>query len=241
MNLARLLIASAAASLPLAHGALAASLEAPAGTNVFAPPFTPLILTRTLYRDLPGGGQVIVTRRYEVQFTPDGEGFRLDGQLLDTAVKGPASLAALAEVERKRTDSGLFPAYLDRRGVIRSASGNGPSPARGDALQQAGRLLTKSELSPRGRSEITEAASLIVTTSENSSWPAFLFNPGWDERTSTRQTAMPDGSTGTIEVRVKADELMPSGLPQRITRYITTRLAGTERTTREVWTLAPKP
>ncbi|MGE8142392.1 hypothetical protein ACQKOE_10490 [Novosphingobium sp. NPDC080210] len=241
MNLARLLIASAAVVLPASHLAAMDGPEAVAASDAFAPPSTPLILTRTLYRDLPGGGKIVVTRQYAVQFSTDADGYRLDGQLLDTMVQVPERLSALAEVERKRPDSGLFPAYLDRHGLIRSDAGPPRSSAHSDALQLAGRVLSKSALPPRGKEELGQAAGMIVTTSENSPWPAFLFNPGPGERTTTSRTALPDGSTGSIEVRVKADALMPGGLPLRISRLITTRLAGTERTTREVWTLAPKP
>ena len=120
MNLARLLIASAAVVLPASHLAAMDGPEAVAPPDAFAPPSTPLILTRTLYRDLPGGGKIVVTRQYAVHFSADGDGYRLDGQLLDTAVQVPERLSALAEVERRRPDSGLFPAYLDRQGLIRS-------------------------------------------------------------------------------------------------------------------------
>jgi len=124
MNLARLLIASAAVVLPASHVAAMDGPEAVAASDAFAPPSTPLILTRTLYRDLPGGGKIVVTRQYAVQFSTDGDGYRLDGQLLDTMVQVPERLSALAEVERKRPDSGLFPAYLDRNGLIRSDAGS---------------------------------------------------------------------------------------------------------------------
>jgi hypothetical protein len=47
-----------------------------------------------------------------------------------------------------------------------------------------------------------------------------------------------DATTGDREVRVHAEGLMPGGLARRFGRTVNTRLGGTERTTREVWTIA---
>ena len=235
-----ILLAGAAALLPaLMSGAVAqASAEAPA--DRFTPPNAPLTLTRTLYRSLADGKQVIVTRRYAIRFSPEGDGYRLDGELLTAEVEAPPLLAGMAEIERKRPDTGLFPARLDSHGMIRGEIRGIVDPqTRRTAIGGADALIARSRMAPDSKRESVALVDQVANASNGTSWPRFLFNPGSGDRVESRDVALPDGSVGRIEVRVHADGLMPGGLAQRVERIVTTRLTGTVRTTREVWTLTP--
>lgn len=233
------LLAGVAALLPV----LGTSALADAAAQVqlrFAPPSAPLILTRTLQRDLADGKQVVVTRRYTIRFTPDGDGFRVDGTLIDATVDAPPFLARLAEIERTRPDSGVFPAFLDGRGMIRSGTSAKLDPqTRQQAVTSAQKVIAESPAPTEARRETGALLGQVASGSSGAGWPVFLFNPGLSERVERRQVALPNGGQGEVEVRVHAEGLQPGGLPQRLERVVVTRLAGTERISREVWTIAP--
>lgn len=235
------LLAGAAALLP-ALGASALADVVPQIQARFAPPSTPLVLTRTLYRDLSDGKQVVVTRRYTIRFSVDGDGYRVDGALIDATVDAPPFLSRLAELERQRPDTGLFPALLDGSGMIRSGgSGKLDPQTRQQGLDRAQSIISSAPAPAEAKRETSALLNQVAGSSGNPSWPVFLFNPGSAERVERRTMALPDGGQGEVEVRIKTDGLLPGGLPQRLERVIVTRLAGTERTSREVWTMAPAP
>lgn len=233
------LLAGAAALLPvLGTSALA---DAAAQVQVrFAPPSAPLVLTRTLYRDLADGKQVVVTRRYKIHFSPDGDGFRVDGTLIDATVDAPPFLARLAEIERTRPDSGVFPAFLDGRGMIRSGTAGKLDPqTREQALTSARKVIAEAPAPAETRRETGALLGQVASGRGGSGWPVFLFNPGPEERIERRELALPNGGQGEVEVRIRAQGLQPGGLPHRLERIVVTRLAGTERISREVWTISP--
>lgn len=234
-----LLWAGTAMLLPLTCVAAAAQAPAPPTNTAFAPPDTPLILTRTLYRPLAGGAQVVATRRYKVRFSSEGDGFRLDGELIDVVVTTPPELARFAAIERQRPDVALFPTRLDAQGMIRSRPVQAVDTAtRQNARQALDNLIRDAAATPAEKQALASAAQVIVAAAEGgTTWPVYLFNPGAQEHLERRTVTLADGSQSQIEVLVRATGLMASGLPQRIERTVTTRLAGTQRTTREVWTI----
>jgi hypothetical protein len=215
-----------------------AAVEAIAGR--FSPPSGTLVLTRTLYRSLPDGKEIVIARRYTIRFSPEDDGYRLDGELLGADVVAPPVLANLAEIERNRPDRGLFPARLDSDGMIRG-SDMGPvdSGARQQAVGGATSLIARAPLPTGTKQESNQFLAQVAKASSGTAWPRFLFNPGQNERRESREIALPDGTVGHVEVRVHAEGVMPSGLARMVERTVTTRLSGTERVTREVWTLAP--
>lgn len=230
-----LLWAGAAVLLPLACVAAAAQAPTAPADTAFSPPDTPLILTRTLYRQMVGGAQVVATRRYKVRFLPEDNGFRLDGELIDVELSAPPELAKFVAIERQRPDMALFPTRLDAQGMIRSM----PTQTLDTATRQAmDNLIRDAAATPAEKQALESAAQVIVAAAEGgTTWPVYLFNPGAKEHLERRAITLADGSQGQIEVLVRATGLMASGLPQRIERTVTTRLGGTERTAREVWTI----
>ena len=80
----------------------------------FEAPARPMHFTRELRRSLFDGKELVVIRHYTVTFTPTPTGFRVDGTSAGTDVAAPERLAPLAELERKRPDTSMFPLTLDR-------------------------------------------------------------------------------------------------------------------------------
>ncbi|MEZ5680998.1 MAG: hypothetical protein R3E14_06835 [Erythrobacter sp.] len=78
------------------------------------------ILTRLVERELVDGKMLAVERSWSCRFEDAGRGMRVNGEQLDCIVRAPAALATLADMERRRTVSGPFPAFLTGTGRIAS-------------------------------------------------------------------------------------------------------------------------
>ncbi|MBS0475806.1 MAG: hypothetical protein JSR28_11795 [Proteobacteria bacterium] len=232
-----LLLAGLAALIP------AAVQSAPAGAapGTAQPRFTPpreVVLTRTVWRPLSDGEQILVTRRYAVNFAPEGDGFRLDGMLIDVAVDAPAELAPFAELERSRPDT-MFPIVLDRTGRILS---DGTPPTADTTLRAAAlarATLSKAALSAPARAEALAQIPALSAAGGTSPVPADLFQPHPGERRETRKLALPGGMEGEVEVAIRVDGAGDGNLPQQVERVVTTRLAGSTKIARETWSFAP--
>ncbi len=236
---ARPLAAALALLLCAVAGAAPIPVLAQSGTAAFAPPMGPVILTRTVYRPLASGGEIVVARRYEVHFSRDSYGFRVDGKLLDVRVDAPPQLAGLAALERSRSDGELFPIFLDPRGLIVNPDRTGDNSALANrAITGAQALLFDASLPLEVRHEIAAALDTVAQEAQAATWPRFLFNPGASEQSAVHEIALPDGSVGQVEVRVRAERTAAANLPRLIERSITTHLSATRRTSREVWTLS---
>lgn len=226
-------------AVPAAIAGFAVPLHAEPTPAPFAPSASPLVLTRSLYLSLPDGQQIVVTRRYEVRFTPEESGFRVDGRLLDAEVDAPPRLSALAELERRRPDAGLFPVLLDHAGMILEPQpAQDGAPAAQQAVAGARAVIAASAAPASVRREITGSLDGLVASSRRSAWPTFLFNPGTAQRSTRRAVTLPGGTQGEVETVIRADPVLVGGLPQRVERRVTTRLDRTERTTTEVWTFS---
>lgn len=242
MTARSILLAGVAALLPVVPGAAVPERPGDEAPARWSPPTGPLLLTRTVYRSLADGKQIIATRRYAIRFSPEGDGYRLDGEMVASEISAPPVLSKLADMERQRPDRGLFPARLDRQGMIRPGDPVPRDPAlRERGMTEATAILNKAPLTPEGRRERMAVLGQAGNAPGNTVWPAFLFNPGPAERVETRKVPLPGGSEGQIEVRIRVGGLLPGGLPSMLERIVTTRLSGTERVSREVWTLAPLP
>ena len=110
---AALLLGAMSVALP------ATARSSAATTGAFAPPEgEPMLLTRTLRRELSDGKAIVATRRYRVSFARSDSGWTVDGLLIASEIEAPPSLAALASIEQQRPDDALFPIRLDAGGVI---------------------------------------------------------------------------------------------------------------------------
>lgn len=228
-------------SLGILAAAMAAAPPAPAEAPAFIPPDGPVTLTRTVRRSLPDGKEVIATRSYEVRVARDGGGYRVEGRLLSAQVDAPPSLEALAAIERKRGDVGLFPFRLDAQGLIVSPA----APGDGASLEAAGivarHVIAKGPLASARRREAEAVVGQIVARSSAGSgaqWPADLFRPAPGRRTTVTAIALPGGRAGTVTTAIEVTR--EAGL-ERIERTVVTETGGDRRTTREIYTLGHSP
>ncbi len=230
------LLAGAAALLPLAASGSPARAEGEPSAH-FAPAPSPQILTRTLWRSLHDGAQIMVRRRYEVRFVASGAGYRLDGRQLDVTVEAPEAVAALAEIERARIDETMFPMQLDSRGRIAAVPERGAAadPARQTAIALSQTMLRQSALPLAAKHEAQRQISAIAGAAAASAWPLDLFDPQGADFADRREIALPGGATGVVEVTVRHHPAR-----QEVERTVTTNLAGGARISREVWTLSPE-
>ena len=97
LTMRALLLAGIAAAAPLSAGQLADPHEL--RESQFIPPAGPMVLTRTVWRELGDGAAIKVARTYRITITSDGDGYLVDGQPIATTVDAPKQVAALAEIE----------------------------------------------------------------------------------------------------------------------------------------------
>ena len=212
-----------------------------AGTGMFAPPPTPMLLTRELRRSLSDGNEVVSRRSYEVRFVPEAGGYRVDGRLVTVEVEVPPHLEALAALERARSDDGLFPLHLTARGLIAEQQSVGPQGTlRTRSLVES--MIARSPLPPgqRGNAKGFVATLLAHPELAGGHWPPELFHPMTGTRRDVRDYALADGrpATTTVVVDVRGDGA--GGLLQRFDRTIVTETGGAAQKSREIWTLAAR-
>ena len=225
----------------------ALALEAPAwgedtGPSTFQPPASDLILTRTVWRSLNDGQEIVARRRYAIRFVPNKDGYHLYGELIEATVDAPPLLASLAELERRRPDNGMFPIAIDRQGRILSSK---QKPAPSAANQQAGiaaqALVGQTGLDPQEKRQIQEQIPRILAAAgmAGSNVPPELFDPTAGPHREQRVLALPGGGEGRVDVQVNVQRLTRQSLPRSVERTVTTELEGSRRVSREVWTFAP--
>lgn len=230
-------LSGTAAVLPLA--ALCATPAAVAAQGAFSPPESQLVLTRVLHSPLADGKEVVARRSYALRIQPDGDGFRVDGELLGCEVEAPPPLQALAEIERKRPDTGLFPMRLDRMGMlVPAARAAQPDEATGKAAAIASRAIGGSTLDSAERAGAQGFIAQIRSKASATLWPSDLFRPEPGRRVEEQQFALPDGGEGRIIVEILARADSAPGVLTELERTVVTEMAGSRRVTREEWTIS---
>lgn len=226
-----------AAVMPLA--ALSATPPAISAQGAFSPPQNQLVLTRVLHSPLADGNEVIARRSYAVRIKPDGDGFRVDGELLGCEVEAPPPLQALAEIERNRPDTDLFPMRLDRKGLlVHSATAPQPGDATRNAAAVASKALEGSQLDGAGRAQAQGFVAQIKNKAVRTLWPSDLFRPAPGRRVEEHEYTLPDGGEGRITVEISARAASTPGVLTELERTVITEMAGSRRVTREEWTLS---
>lgn len=199
----------------------------------------PMVLSRTVIRELADGKQIVVKRSFRVQFVAAAGGFVLTGTPIAVSVDVPPVLARLGELERQRSDSGPFPILIDRQGLIHTAAASpaGEPGKRQDAKQAAAGLIQGTALPAETKRDAVQLLGSMAADPRTSPWPIDLFVAHDAERRQHRSMALADGSLGEIEVLLRVSKWLPCGMPALFERVITTDLAGTRRVSREVWSL----
>jgi hypothetical protein len=199
-----------------------------------------MVLTRTLRRPLPDGAEVLTRRSYEIHFIAEGDGYRVDGSLVGVEVQVPPALQALAMLERKRLDTGMFPMRLDASGTLQPQL----APPQSEEARQAALAVSKKlESLPLGQLDQSQAsnfAKAFENRSMRSAWPEDLFHPAPGKREETRSVPLPNGARGTVRVSIDALTGETSGLLGSLVRKVTTDFDGDSRITEETWTLTAK-
>lgn len=232
----RVWLAGLAAILPVAVSAA----EPLPSAGAFTPPAGQLVLTRTLRHVLHDGRQVAARRSYRVYFTRERDGFRLDGELADVTVDAPAGLQALAEIERRRPDTDLFPIRLDVNGMIVPAPEPAPSEAQREAVSLATAEIARMQLGVAERAQAQGFVARFQARAHRSPWPLDLFHPVPGARREERTVPLPDEGQGRVVTEIEAST-DPAGTLAAFKRKVTTNLGGDRRVVDEEWTLAPVP
>lgn len=228
---------SAAAALVLA--AIAGRAPAAAqGPQSFSPPQSGLLLSRTLVRSLPDGKTITTRRSYAVHITRAGAGFRVDGELVDIAVDAPPALLALADLERRRPDHGLFPIQLDASGMIASAREQVASPAVVRAANLVAERIGGSGLAALDMAQAQAFVDRLRSSAARSQWPDDVFRPAIGKRSEARTIALPGGDEGQVVIEIEGQGAGPEGQISAVDRVVTTDLAGDRRMTRERWQIS---
>ena len=204
----------------------------------FAPPDAPLILTRTVWRSLVDGKEIISRKRYAVRIVPDGDGFQVTGELFESAVEAPPALAALAEIERRRSDPALLPIQLDSNGRILPASGTFDPAAHEPGARVARQLVRSSAIAGADKDQAVSLIDQIALAGGIAQWPSDLFNPSRQMQRERRRIALPGGSEGAVDVSITVHGQRLGGLPATVERTVVTELEGTHKVSREQWTFA---
>lgn len=237
------LLAMACGAGILAPAQAASPVAAMISGDVFAPPVgRAMILSRTVIRDLPGGKQIVATRRYRVRFLRNGAGYRLDGTLIASEISAPEQLRELAEMERKRPDDGLFPLELDGSGQIVGGgeAGQGDRQATEAALRTVDAMLADSPSANGAEQDQAFLARLRMAVAGplSAHWPVALFIPGTQVDRQERSFRLPDGSEGHFVSEVQRKSAADGGTMNEAERRITTSIGGEDSVALERWTLA---
>lgn len=216
-------------------------LPAAALTARFAPPAGPMRYTRRLERGLAGGASLVVSRSFAVRFVPETDGFRVDGEQVAVAVDAPEPLAALAQLERERVESGLFPLELDAAGAIRGLVQPAPSAQLDAAVREASAEIDRWQQTPAEREQLRAFVEAVHRSAGQlvTELPRDLFAPVDSPREETRAIALPGGDTGQVRMTFTATRDPATGLMREARREVVTDVAGDVRRTIESWTLGP--
>ena len=186
---------------------------------------------------LSDGKQVVTRRTYNVRITPNGDGFRVDGNLVDVAVEAPETLRDLAEIERKRPDTGMFPMRLDSGGMLLPGKGPQSHKSTSEAVALVSKKLDAMDLTGPNKLQAQAFVGQFRERQGLSQWPSDLFRPAPGKRRETRTIPLANGTQGQVTVDVEATITGTTGLLSSFSRTVTTRFDGDSRVSYEIWTL----
>lgn len=233
-------LALAAAIAPALGSARAFAAEP---GHLIAPPTAPMRYSRSVSRELVDGALFTVTRDFVVEFHGVAEGFVLRGEQTQVQVHGPDSLAAFADIERSRDESGLFPLALDPFGHI--LSGHVARPAAGQVGAAVDAALEALAAQPIARDEREQASRYVSTLQQAAQHvtavlPTDLFAPTTRSRRDGRSIALPGGARGRVETVFECEWDNGTGLMRNASRNVITTVGDSSRETRERWSLTAR-
>ena len=195
-------------------------------------------LRRELERGLGGGSAIVVTREWRCHFAQLAAGAAVSGIQDGCKVTAPPALSALAEMERARQITGLFPMQLDKDGRIASwgePGASGIDPAVRAARERIDSLALAEADKRDARTWLAQVGSTAAEVV--SQVPRDLFFPETGRRTDSRAMALPGGHSGSYDITIEAEARASDGLLVSSERRIVTRIGDSSRLARERWTL----
>jgi hypothetical protein len=211
------------------------------GNPAFRPPTGPMLFTRRLLRELPGGAAIIVTRSFRIQFLPLADGYLVEGSQASAQVSAPATLAAFARLEEQRQETGMFPLRLDASGRIVAGPGEAGRTDFTAVVEETFSWLARQ---PLARAERMQAQEFVmglnsVAARITTSMPLDLFTGSTSPVERTQRLTMPDGNPGRISVSYGANPQAGGGILVSAERIVTTDAGGSALRSIEHWTLEP--
>ena len=202
-------------------------------------PDGPMILHRTLRRGLRDGIDIVVQRVWTVSFFEQPGGVRITGNQLSATVDAPPEIAAIAEIERERDTSSMFPIELDGNGRIIGIGYGEPQSAVTQAVRAAEKLIAGATHAGSEREQALRQLSQIRSAGGSmlGRLPPDLFFPVPTDFREVQPVALPDGSQGEFELHYRAAAVAAGGWLEALDRTVITRLAGSERQSAESWTM----
>ncbi|MEL7690065.1 hypothetical protein [Citromicrobium bathyomarinum] len=206
-----------------------------------ASPDGPFVLERALVRSLSDGKQISVTRRWSLAFEAVGDdGLRATGKQVDASVDAPSALQAMARLEAARDESDLFPLQLDRAGrIVQSSSEIALAPLPETVVDAA--LAYAKARSDATAAQTMSRQFLVELSQHGMAWlsdlPADLFFPAPRDRRISREIDLPDGTTGSFELRESVSAEGASGLLKSFSREAATTTKDMTQKGSEAWTL----
>ena len=196
-------------------------------------------LCRTLERSLRDGELLVVERCWDIRFRETGDATVVEGEPTHVRVDAPAALAPLAAIEERRTESGLFPAFMDEDGLI-TAPGSETAPASLGETASAALALVR-DIRPEGDTADAMNAFVRQVTAASSRFlgqvPRNLFYPAQSNGRQEHALDLPDGSTGSVLIEYSAAHRASDGLLSAASRRIVTSTDAGERVSTERWEL----
>ena len=204
-------------------------------------PQGPMRLTRRLERGMSQGAKVVVTRDWSVQFTPQRSGIAISGKQTSVNVEAPESVAAFAELEERRSTSGMFPFLLSENGLIIRTGDYVEGSDEAQAIQMAQDKIQGSELSHESRESILIALGALQSSFASllEQMPADLFFPTSKPVNRVQAIDLQNGVTGEFELTYAALSSEQGAWLKHAERQVITRIGSDERRSREVWSMAP--
>ena len=230
--------ALAAIGSVMALAGLGQPLRAATRTSPVRFPDEPVQLQRVLMRSLGAESSITVSRTWECRFASTAEGARIEARQIAVDVQAPAGLAALAQLERKREVTGLFPMTLDATGMMTGWAG-GTADLQ-TAVAAARRIIESRELDGPSMQHASRYVADMgrIAADLVSQVPRDLFFPEPGEKRQERALDLPGGGKGHYELIISARACAQSGLLERSDRRIVTRIGDSLRTSSERWSIA---
>jgi hypothetical protein len=197
-------------------------------------------LTRVLTRSLGDFETLEVKRSWLIEFHDLPEGIVVSGKQSAVDVTAPAKLAALAEIEERRVEQGVFPLRLDRDGLIANEAEPEVGPALDQAVASAKLIIARQELTAERERETVEYLAIMQRSAQSlvSRLPRDLLYPQQLDWHEERALELPGGLRGEMSVRFSARICPQLALLEHSSRLVETRIGDSARLSSEEWLLS---